>query len=103
MNTRTVAISQGAAGTTELAPAVGGHINRLIALAVSLDAAGTAKLSSGGADLSGAMNLGSGVPLNLRGEDEAPIAETAPNAALSLTTTGGAAKGLAVISTEPAE
>ena len=95
-----VSVAQGGAGTTQIAAAAAGKRHKLVGCVLTLSADGTIKFLDGGADLTGAMDIvakgGFVLPTN-----NLPYAQAAVNSALSITTTGGAAKGVVTIRTEP--
>lgn len=94
-----VPVAQGAAGTTVLAAANGSAKHKIISCVLTLSAAGTLKFLDGVGDLTGAMDIAASggfvLPASLL-----PYQQTATNSALSITTTGGAAKGVVTILTE---
>jgi hypothetical protein len=106
-----VPIAQGAAGFTVLAPTQGGlHYVKLIALNLTLDAAGTLQFVQGSNDgtsvaaLTGAMSLGgaSAPPLNLPPAELAnPWLYSSPDQALGIFTATGKAAGWAIVAYSP--
>lgn len=106
-----VPIAQAAAGFLVIAPTLRGlHYAKLIALNLTLDAAGTLKFVQGSndgtttADLTGAMNLGgaSAPPLNLAPAELAnPWLYTSPDQALGIFTAAGKANGWAIVAYSP--
>lgn len=94
-----ISVAQGAAGTTLLAAAVAGRRHKIVGAVLTMGATGTLKFTGTG-DLSGAMNVsetgGFVLPTN-----NLPYMQASTNADLSLVTTGGAAKGVVTIRTEP--
>lgn len=88
-----VAIAQGAAGTTQLVAAAGTGIKiKVVSYAFTLSANGTAKFTGTG-DLTGAFDILASGGLVVVGQPNSHLFETGANAALSIVTTGGAAKG----------
>src|SRR3990167_7664945 len=87
------AISQGSAGTTELVAAQGGVLKiKVVSYVFTMSLAGTAKFT-GTADLTGAMDILASGGAVVLGQPSAPLFQTSANAALSIVTTTGAAKG----------
>lgn len=95
-----VSIAQGAPGTTILAAASPGNRHKIIGATVIMDAAGTAKFTDGGADLTGAMAIAANGGF-VWGTSVIPYQQSGVNSALNLVTTVGAAKGVIQILTEP--
>jgi len=95
-----VSIAQGAAGSTTLAAASPGNRHKIVGATIIMDAAGTAKFTDGGGDLTGAMAIAASGGF-VWGTSALPYQQTAVNSALSLVTTVGAAKGVIQILTEP--
>ena len=88
-----VAIAQVAAGTTELVAAQGGSNKiKVVSYAFTLSLAGTAKFT-GTADLTGAFDIAASGGAVVVGQPSSHLFETAANAALSIVTTLGAARG----------
>lgn len=88
-----VAIAQGAAGTTALVSAAGAGVKiKVVSYVFTLSADGTAKFTGTG-DLTGAMDVAAKGGVVAVGHAQNHLLETAANAALSIVTTGGAAKG----------
>ena len=86
-------IAQGAAGTTELVAAQGGSNKiKVVSYAFTLSLAGTAKFT-GTADLTGAFDIAASGGAVVVGQPASHLFETAANAALSIVTTLGAARG----------
>jgi hypothetical protein len=106
-----VPIAQAAAGFTVIAPTVRGlHYVKVLAVNITLDAAGTIKFVQGSndgtttADLTGAMNMGgaSAPPLNLAPSELAnPWLYTSPDQALGIFTVTGKANGWALVAYSP--
>lgn len=94
-----VSIDQGAAGTTALAAASPGNKHKLLGLVVTMSLAGTVKLTDGGTDATGAMDVAASGGFVLPTSIVPYVVGTA-NTALNLVTTTGAAKGVAIILTE---
>lgn len=94
-----VSIDQGAAGTTALAAASPGNKHKLLGLVVTMSLAGTVKLTDGGTDATGAMDVAASGGFVLPTSIVPYVVGTA-NTALNLVTTVGAAKGVAIILTE---
>lgn len=94
-----VSIDQGAAGTTALAAASPGNKHKLLGLVVTMSLAGTVKLTDGGTDATGAMDVAASGGFVLPTSIIPYVVGTA-NTALNLVTTVGAAKGVAIILTE---
>lgn len=90
---QTVAIAQGAAGSTELVAAVAGKSVEVLAFHVTLDAAGTAKFRDGDTDLTGAVPL----PTNGQWAQQANFAlfRTGAGEALNIVSGTGKAFGYA--------
>lgn len=95
-----VAVNQTVAGTTQLAAAVSGRRHKVVGAVLTLSADGTLKFLDGAGDLTGPMDVaqrgGFVLPTN-----NLPYFQATTNSALSITTTGGAARGVVTISTEP--
>lgn len=96
----TVAVTQGAAGTFEVAPATTGQIHKLVSFVLALDADGTITLKSGTTALSGAIPVLAKVPFGLRQSVDEPIAHTAAGEALNITSATGKVFGIATYYTE---
>lgn len=95
-----VAVAQGAAGTTVLAGADATKKHKIIGAMLVMSAAGTLKLLDSSGDLTGASDIAANAgfvwPTSI-----IPYLETgAVNRSISITTTGGAAKGFVAIVTE---
>lgn len=101
MTVTSVAVAQGAAGTTVLAAASAANKHKVIGVLLTLSADGTVKFTDGVADLTGPMDVaakgGFVIPASLM----AMIETGAINRALNLVTTGGLANGIVRIVTEP--
>lgn len=95
-----VPVSQGTAGTTQLAAAVAGNKHKIVGAALSLDVNGTF-LFTDGTVATGAMPLLASTPLVLPATILPYIETAAVNRAISITTTGGKAFGWVAILTEP--
>lgn len=95
-NLTRVAVNQGGAGTTVLKAAQLGRKHALVGGLLTLSADGT--LAFGGGAGTGAFDImakgGFAIP-----QDDAPLVETNANEALTITTTGGAARGVVLIET----
>lgn len=88
-----VPIAQAVAGTTQLVAAQGGALKiKVVSYAFTLSIAGTVKFT-GAADLTGAFDLAANGGVAAIGQPSAHLFETAANAALSIVSTLGAAKG----------
>lgn len=88
------AISQGAAGSTQLVAANGTKKVKVVSYAVVLDAAGTFKFTDGTADLSGAYPVSTNGGLVDNGQPSSHIMETAAiNRPLNIVTVTGKAFG----------
>jgi hypothetical protein len=94
-----VPVAQGAAGTTVLAAALASNKHKIVGCSLTLSAAGTLKFLDGSGDLTGAMDI-SATGGFVWPTSVIPYQQTATNSALSITTTGGAAKGVVIILTE---
>lgn len=94
-----VSVAQGAAGTTLLLSGVSGKRHKVVGVVLTLSADGTVKFT-GTSDLTGAMDIvakgGFVLPTN-----NLPYIQAASGADLSIVTTGGAAKGMVAVRTEP--
>lgn len=87
-------IAQAVAGTTQLVAAPGAGLKvKLLSYEFTLSAAGTAKFVSGASDLTGAFDIAANGGISAQGTPEAHLLEGAANTALSIVTTGGAARG----------
>src|SRR3990167_2896937 len=96
-----VPINQGAAGTTVLAAAQGSNKHKLVGLMITMSLLGTAKLTDGVGDLVGPTDIAATGGFVLS-PSLIPWTETgAINRALNLVTTLGAARGVAIILSEP--
>jgi hypothetical protein len=96
-----VSISQSAAGTTELAAASVGNKHKVVGMTLIMDSTGTAKLTDGVGDLTGAMAIVTNGGF-VWATSIIPYTQTgATNRALNLVTATGAAKGVIAILTEP--
>lgn len=93
-------VAQGSAGTTQLAAASASNKHKVIGAVLTLSAAGTLKLIDGTGDLTGAFDLAQYGGFALPQNPMVPWVETAANSALSIVTTGGAAKGVVLYVTE---
>ena len=96
-----VPVAQGAAGTTQLAAASAPNKHKVIGCILIMSAAGTLKFVDSAGDLTGAMDVAANggfvLPTNLL-----PWTETgAINRSISIVTTVGLAKGVAILLTEP--
>lgn len=88
-----VAIAQAVAGTTQLVAAQGAGLKvKVVSYVFMLSLAGTAKFT-GTADLTGAFDVAASGGVSAVGQPSAHLFETAANAALSIVTTIGAARG----------
>jgi hypothetical protein len=92
-----VPVNQGAPGTTALVAADPTRKNKVLGAVLTLSATGTLKFTDGVGDLTGPMDIsatgGFVLPASL-----IPFTETAAiNRALSLVTTGGAARGVVLV------
>lgn len=86
-------ISQSGAGTTELVGAQGGSLKiKVVSYVFVMSLLGTIKFIGTG-DLTGAMDIGTNGGAVVLGQPSSPLFETSANAALSIVTTLGAAKG----------
>ena len=91
-------LAQGAAGTTEIAPATLGRRHRVVGMFFTVSADATVKFRSGGADLTGPMKIGdSGGMVET---DLASLVVGTLNNNLEIVTTGGAANGVVKVVTE---
>jgi hypothetical protein len=96
-----VPVNQGAAGTTQLAAASASNKHKVVAVLLTLSVEGTLKFTDTSGDLTGAMNLAA-MGGFVAGGGLVPITETAAvNRAISIVTTGGAARGVVALLTEP--
>lgn len=96
-----VTVDQAGAGTTQLAAASPGNKHKVIGCVLTLSAAGSLKFLDSAEDLTGAMDI-SGTGGFVLPAGPFPFLETkAVNRSLSITTTGGAARGVVAILTEP--
>lgn len=96
-----VVVNQGAAGTTELAAASALNKHKVIGCVLTMSAVGTLKFVDSSENLTGPMDIGATGGFVLS-PSEFPFFETkAINRSLSITTTGGAARGVVAILTEP--
>lgn len=93
-------VAQGSAGTTQLAAASTSNKHKVIGAVLTLSAAGTLKIIDGTGDLTGAFDLAQYGGFALPQNPMVPWVETATNSALSIVTTGGAAKGVVLYVTE---
>ncbi len=88
------AITQGAAGTTQLVAANATKKVKLVSYVFILDAAGSLKFTDGTVDLSGVMPTSINGGVSASGQPSAHLLETAAvNRALSITTVGAKAFG----------
>lgn len=86
-------IAQGAAGTTILVAAQGASMKvKVVSYVFTLSLAGTAKFTAT-SDITGAMDIAASGGAVVLGQPSSPLFETGANQALSIVTTGGAAKG----------
>lgn len=86
------AIAQGAAGTTSLVGAQVGLKIKVVSYTFTLSATGTAQFT-GPTVTTGAMDIATNGGVVMVGQVSSHLLETAVNTALSIVTTGGAAKG----------
>lgn len=93
-----VSVAQGAAGTTVLAAASTGKRHKVVSVIIVLSAAGTLKFTGSG-DKTGAMDLAANAGFVAPSGAHAYF-ETDAGEALSIVTTGGAARGVVGIITE---
>lgn len=85
-------INQSTPGTTVLAAGQSGKKIKVFSYVFTLSADGTAKFA-GGSDLTGAMDIGAKGGMAVTGSCGMHLIETGVGVALSIITTGGAAKG----------
>lgn len=87
-------IDQGGVGTTSLVSAPGAGLRiKVIHMKLTLSIDGTVKFTSGGTDLTGAMDIAGKGGFVENGSVQEPVLESDVNSALSIVTTGGMAKG----------
>lgn len=95
-----IPVNQASAGTTVLAVASPGNKHKIVGAVLSITADGSIKFSDGSGDLVGPSPIsatgGFVMPTSI-----IPYQKTAVNSALNLVTTGGAARGVVIIQTEP--
>lgn len=87
------AISQGAAGTTQLLAAFGAFATRITGYMVVMDAAGTFKFNDGTADLTGAIPVAANGGVVMVGQATSPVLNLLSNRPFKIITTGGKAFG----------
>ncbi len=98
---RSIAINQAGAGTTELLAAQGGDFSiRVISYVIVMSADGTFSFSDGTDWLSGDMPLAAKGGISARGSLADPLLICGEGRPLSITTTGGAADGHALVAVQ---
>lgn len=97
-------VDQSAAGTLIIAAASAGNRHKIVGMLLGLTAIGSLKFTSGpgaGTNLTGPIPMAANGGFVWQLYPEAPMVQTAVNEALSLVTTGGAARGVVAYVTEP--
>lgn len=94
-------LAQGAAGTTQIAAASPGNKHKVVGGIVTLSTDGTIKFIDGSGDLTGTMDVAAKSGFVIPASVLAMIETSTVNTALSIVTTGGAAKGVVRYLTEP--
>lgn len=95
-----VPVAQGGAGTTVISAAVTGKKSKIIGGMLVMSAIGTLKFTDGAGDLTGASDFDANGGFVWPTSPIPYVQTTVENSALSLVTTGGAAKGFVLVRVE---
>jgi hypothetical protein len=95
-----VSVQQAGAGTTLLAAALEGRRHKVMGCVLTLSADGSIKFADGSGDITGAMDVAAKGGFVLA-TTLYPYTQTGLGSLLNLVTSGGAARGVVVLLTEP--